>query len=118
MRFGIAECVHDPEGLRVVRLVEKPAPGTSGSNLAILGRYVVTPAVMTGLREQASAVDGELQLADGFATALGAGEAIMATAFTGTHFDCGTPEAYARSIAQAAVWTQPADALARAGAEH
>ena len=100
-RYGIAECVEGLEGLRVTRLVEKPGPGTCSSNLAILGRYVVTPAVMRALRLQGPAQDRELQLTAGFTGALDAGEAVMAAPFTGTHFDCGTPQAYAWSAARA-----------------
>jgi UTP--glucose-1-phosphate uridylyltransferase len=98
MRYGIAECVAGPDGLRVTRLVEKPMPGTCGSNLAVLGRYVITPTVMAALRERAAG--RELELADGFAAALRVGETVMATAFSGVHFDCGTPDAYARSVAE------------------
>jgi UTP--glucose-1-phosphate uridylyltransferase len=90
-RFGIAECDQD----RVLRLVEKPPPGSSTSNLAIFGRYVVTEAVVAGLR--ALRVDGELQLTDGFATALETSPGVRALRFEGQTYDCGTPAEYALS---------------------
>jgi len=93
-RFGIAECVGD----RVVGLVEKPKPGESSSNLAIFGRYIVTQPVVDGLR--GLPLKGEIELTDGFAAALPFRPGIRAHHFEGDIFDCGTPEAYARSTAR------------------
>jgi UTP-glucose-1-phosphate uridylyltransferase len=90
-RFGIADC----EGDRVVGLVEKPPQGTSASNLAIFGRYVVTEAVMAGLR--GLRVEGELELTDGFAAAISVPPGVRAVRFGGEIYDCGTPAAYAAS---------------------
>lgn len=109
-RYGIAECVDGLDGLLVTRLVEKPRPGTCSSNFAVLGRYVVTPAVLQALRLRAPAQGRELQLTAGFAGALDAGEAVVAAPFTGTHFDCGTPQAYAWSAARALFGTLVEDA--------
>lgn len=91
-RFGIAECV----GERVVALVEKPPPGTTTSNLAIFGRYVVTEQVIAGLRRSAS--PGEMELTYGFSAALGAPPGVGVITFRGQIFDCGTPLEYASSL--------------------
>jgi UTP--glucose-1-phosphate uridylyltransferase len=91
-RFGIAEC----DGDRVGSLVEKPPPGTSNSNLAIFGRYLVTEAVIAGLLSLR--VDGELELTDGFAAAIAAPPGVRAVRFGGEIYDCGTPAAYADSM--------------------
>jgi UTP--glucose-1-phosphate uridylyltransferase len=93
-RFGIAEC----DGDRVVGLVEKPPRGTSPSNLAIFGRYVMTEPVVAGLRM--SQVDGELQLTYGFAEATKAAPGVLAVRYEGEIFDCGTPADYASSMAR------------------
>jgi UTP--glucose-1-phosphate uridylyltransferase len=93
-RFGIAECDQD----RVVRLIEKPAPGVTASNLAIFGRYIVTEAVVAGL--QAQRAEGELELTDGFAAAINTPPGVRAVAFGGVIFDCGTPADYASSISR------------------
>ncbi len=93
-RFGIAEC----DGDRVLGLVEKPPPGTSASNLAILGRYVVTEPVVAGLRS--SRVAGELQLTYGFASAIKEEPGVRAVRFEGDIYDCGTPADYAASAAR------------------
>jgi UTP--glucose-1-phosphate uridylyltransferase len=92
-RFGIAECDQN----RVVRLVEKPPPGASTSNLAIFGRYVVTEPVIAGLREARHA-DGEVELTYGFAAAIHPPPGVRAVRFSGDIYDCGTPAEYASSI--------------------
>jgi UTP-glucose-1-phosphate uridylyltransferase len=92
-RFGIAECDQD----RVVRLVEKPPPGASTSNLAIFGRYVVTEPVIAGLRWVRQA-DGELELTNGFAAAIQPPPGVRAVRFSADIYDCGTPAEYASSI--------------------
>ena len=90
-RFGIAECDQD----RVLRLVEKPPPGSTTSNLAIFGRYVVTEAAVAGLR--ALRVGGELELTDGFSAAVQTPPGVRAVRFEGQTYDCGTPAEYASS---------------------
>ena len=91
-RFGIVE----RQGDLVVRVIEKPAPGTTASNLAIFGRYVATDRVIAGLA--ASQVPGELELTYGFAAAINTAEGVRAVDFRGDIFDCGTPEDYAVSV--------------------
>ena len=93
-RFGIAECESD----RVVRLVEKPAPGTTTSNLAIFGRYVVNEHVATGLSAQQP--DGELELTFGFMAAIRNSPGVRAVSFSGDIYDCGTPSEYEASKAR------------------
>ena len=90
-RFGIADC----DGDRVIGLVEKPPPGTARSNLAIFGRYIVTAAVISGLRGLQA--EGELELTDGFSAAVNVGPGVRAVRFVGEIYDCGTPSAYADS---------------------
>lgn len=90
-RFGIVERAGD----RVVRLVEKPPRGTTTSNLAIFGRYVVTESVISGLRS--SSLVGELELTYGFAAALKTAAGVRAVEFQGEIFDCGTPAEYEAS---------------------
>jgi UTP-glucose-1-phosphate uridylyltransferase len=91
-RFGIAECDQD----RVVRLVEKPPPGASSSNLAIFGRYVVTEPVVAGLRAWQG--DGEVELTYGFAAAIETPPGVREVSFSGDIYDCGTPADYAASV--------------------
>ncbi len=93
-RFGIAEC----DGTRVTRLLEKPPPGTSSSDLAIFGRYIVTETVATGLRNLETV--GERELTGGFAAAIQSPAGVRAIYFEGEIYDCGTPTAYAESLAR------------------
>lgn len=101
-RFGIAEC----DGDRVIGLVEKPRPGTSASNLAIFGRYVVTDAVIEGLRGLRP--KGELELTDGFGAAVSVSPGVRAVRFDDEIYDCGTPDAYAASMSRFAAVQTPA----------
>jgi UTP-glucose-1-phosphate uridylyltransferase len=93
-RFGIAQC----DGDLVVGLVEKPQPGTSDSNLAVLGRYVVTESVVAPLR--GLHVEGEIELTHGFAAAMAVPPGVRAVRFGGEIYDCGTPAEYAASVAR------------------
>jgi UTP--glucose-1-phosphate uridylyltransferase len=91
-RFGIAECA----GGKVVALVEKPPPGTTTSNLAVFGRYLVTAQVIAGLRR--STGSGEMELTYGFSAALAEPPGVGVVTFYGEIYDCGTPSEYALSI--------------------
>jgi UTP--glucose-1-phosphate uridylyltransferase len=91
-RFGIVECDQD----RVARLVEKPPAGTTTSNLAVLGRYIVTEAVLSGLR--APGATGEVELTYGLAAAIATPPGVRVVNFGGEIYDCGTPAEYASSL--------------------
>jgi UTP--glucose-1-phosphate uridylyltransferase len=90
-RFGIVE----RDGNRVLRVFEKPGPGTTTSNLAIFGRYVVTEQVIAGLRSTHPA--SELELTLGFASAISTAAGVRTVDFAAEIYDCGTPAAYAES---------------------
>lgn len=91
-RFGIAEC---DQG-RIVRLIEKPSPGVTTSNLAVFGRYIVTQAVVAGLRT--ARANAELELTYGFAAAIDTPPGVAAVTFSGEIYDCGNPAEYSSSI--------------------
>ena len=55
---------------RISRIVEKPAPGTTSSKLAVVGRYVLTPRIFHHLRTMPPGAGGEIQLTDGIARLL------------------------------------------------
>lgn len=73
---------------RVANLVEKPAAEEAPSNLAIMGRYVITPAIFDILDATAPGKGGEIQLTDALNT-LASQEAMMACAFQGRRYDVG-----------------------------
>ena len=69
-------------------MVEKPAIGTAPSNLAILGRYIITPAIFNILENTGKGAGGEIQLTDGLKT-LGEKQRILAYDFKGRRYDVG-----------------------------
>ena len=78
---------------RVRRIVEKPKPKDAPSNLAVVGRYVLTPAIYGKLEKVGRGAGGEIQLTDGIAALL-ADEAVYAYAFEGKRYDCGSKLGY------------------------
>ncbi len=70
-------------------IVEKPRPEEAPSDLAVVGRYVLSPAIFELLANQAPGAGGEIQLTDAIASLLAA-EAVHAWRFDGTRYDCGT----------------------------
>jgi len=76
--------------LRLNRLVEKPAPSQAPSNLAIVGRYLFTPAVFEAIQRTPRGYGGELQITDAMQT-LADEEGMYAFRFEGERFDIGRP---------------------------
>ncbi len=74
---------------RVSQLVEKPAPGTAPSNLAVIGRYVLTPKIFDKLERTQVGAGGEIQLTDAI-HALMDEQGVFGYAFEGRRFDAGT----------------------------
>ena len=72
----------------VVGLVEKPKPEVAPSTLAVIGRYILQPEVMTILSEGKRGAGGEIQLTDAMAQLIGR-QPFHGLAFEGTRFDCG-----------------------------
>jgi UTP--glucose-1-phosphate uridylyltransferase len=79
--------------LRVEKIVEKPKPSVAPSNLAVVGRYLLTPRVFTHLERIGQGAGGEIQLTDGIARLMN-DEAVYAYRFTGKRFDCGSKIGY------------------------
>ena len=81
----------------VIGLVEKPKFEEAPSNLASIGRYVLTPDIFDILRYQPSGIGGEIQLADAInVQALKGG--VEAVSLTGSRFDCGNVRGYLDAI--------------------
>ena len=86
----------------VTGLVEKPSPAEAPSNLAIIGRYVLTPQVFAALESTRPGALGEIQVTDGIAALLPA-QKVYAYRFPGVHFDVGTPIGLLRASVHAAL---------------
>ncbi|MEU5973866.1 UTP--glucose-1-phosphate uridylyltransferase GalU [Streptomyces sp. NPDC047315] len=106
-QYGCAAVVPTGEGdvVRVTELVEKPEPAEAPSNLAVIGRYVLDPAVFAILRETAPGRGGEIQLTDAIAK-LAADESIggpvHGVVFQGRRYDTGDRGDYLRAIVRLA----------------
>jgi len=81
----------------VKRLVEKPAPGTVDSNLAIIGRYILLPEIFELLASTTPGHGGEIQLTDAL-QALSKRRPMYAYEFEGTRFDAGDKLGYLKAI--------------------
>lgn len=74
-------------------IVEKPKPADAPSDLAVVGRYILTPALFHYLERIGKGTGGEIQLTDGIADLLKS-EPVLAWAFEGTRYDCGSKLGY------------------------
>lgn len=74
---------------RVNRMVEKPEPGTAPSNLAIIGRYILTPDIFEILKNTPPGKNGEVQITDALLEQAKNGF-VIAYKFKGRRFDCGS----------------------------
>ncbi|MFJ7817594.1 UTP--glucose-1-phosphate uridylyltransferase [Bacillus toyonensis] len=88
-RYGIIDPVEQNERrYQVHQFVEKPAEGTAPSNLAIMGRYILTPEIFTFLENQQTGAGGEIQLTDAIQK-LNEIQRVFAYEFEGTRYDVG-----------------------------
>ncbi|WP_281826270.1 UTP--glucose-1-phosphate uridylyltransferase GalU [Jannaschia rubra] len=81
----------DPENpiSRVRGMVEKPEAGTAPSNLAVIGRYILSPRVMRHLSGLDAGAGGEIQLTDAIAREID-GDGVHGFRFEGQRYDCGS----------------------------
>ena len=79
----------DGQAGRINQIVEKPKPADAPSNLAVVGRYILNPAIFDLLETTQQGAGGEIQLTDAIAQLL-TSEQVDAFRFHGTRFDCGT----------------------------
>ena len=94
--------VWDGDAVAVRGLVEKPAVADAPSNLAIVGRYVLTPDVFNVLAVQPPSGRGEIEITDAIAGLLPAQD-VYAYRFPGVHFDTGTPAGMLKASVHAAL---------------
>lgn len=88
-RYGIIDpSVQEGRRYKVENFVEKPAKGTAPSNLAIMGRYILTPEIFMFLEQQQKGAGGEIQLTDAIQR-LNQIQRVFAYDFEGTRYDVG-----------------------------
>jgi UTP--glucose-1-phosphate uridylyltransferase len=107
-RYGIASvarsdvAVTGQEIVRVTGLVEKPSPQEAPSNLAVVGRYVLPPAIFDAIRRTKPGTGGEIQLTDAMALLLAEGTPVHGVVYRGTRYDTGLPLGYLQAVVQLA----------------
>lgn len=93
-KYGVIAGVEMKEGLyRVTDMVEKPAPEDAPSNLAIIGRYILTPDIFEIIENTPPGKNGELQITDALLTQAKSG-CVLAYKFKGKRFDCGSIDGF------------------------
>jgi UTP--glucose-1-phosphate uridylyltransferase len=107
-RYGIAAAEVDPQLndggrlQRMTRIVEKPPRETAPSNLAVIGRYVLTPKIFEKLEQTPHGAGGEIQLTDGI-QALMAEQSVYAYEFEGVRYDAGTTMGWLKASVELAL---------------
>jgi UTP--glucose-1-phosphate uridylyltransferase len=97
-QYGIVEGRYERERTyRVERMVEKPPPGTSNSDMAIIGRYILRPEIFDLLGNTSPGHGGEIQLTDAL-QALARQRPMYAYEFEGTRYDAGDKLGYLKAI--------------------
>ena len=93
-RYGVIAGENIKEGLfRVTDMVEKPAPDKAPSNLAIIGRYILTPDIFEIIEKTPPGTNGEVQITDALLQQAKDG-CVMAYKYRGKRFDCGSVDGF------------------------
>jgi len=102
-RYGIVDpCERVGRRYQVKQFVEKPKQGTAPSNLAIMGRYVLTPEIFTHLGKHEIGAGGEIQLTDAI-QALNETENVYAYDFDGKRYDVGEKLGFVKTTIELAL---------------
>lgn len=93
-KFGVIKGEQIKEGLyQVTDMVEKPSLAEAPSNLAIIGRYILTPDIFDIIEDTPPGKNGEVQITDALLTQARNG-CVLAYKFRGRRFDCGSVEGF------------------------
>jgi len=93
-KYGVIAGESMKDGLyRITDMVEKPAPEDAPSNLAIIGRYILTPDIFDIIKDTPPGKGGEVQITDALMTQAKRG-CVLAYKFKGQRFDCGSVDGF------------------------
>lgn len=96
-RYGIVSIQKDTTGRdRINAIVEKPAPDVAPSTLGVVGRYILPGEIFSLLESVRAGVGGEIQLTDAIAALLDS-QPLLAHAFDGVRYDCGSRQGFIRA---------------------
>lgn len=99
-KYGIVEVEELGNGVSEIRsIVEKPKPEDAPSNLAVVGRYILTSRIFKLLKATGRGAGGEIQLTDAIAKMLEE-QTVLAYEFEGTRYDCGSKIGYLEANVQ------------------
>ncbi len=80
----------EPGLIKITDMVEKPDPADAPSNLAIIGRYILTPDIFDIIRDTPPGRNNEVQITDALLTQATRGAGVLGYKFKGRRFDCGS----------------------------
>ncbi|MEP5759816.1 MAG: UTP--glucose-1-phosphate uridylyltransferase GalU [Litoreibacter sp.] len=93
--YGVLDVKEDMGSMVSAKgMVEKPEFGTAPSNLAVIGRYILTPQILKNLNKIKQGAGGEIQLTDAIAQELKEDRDVYGFRFRGQRFDCGSKAGY------------------------
>ena len=96
-KYGVIDGNEIEPGIFMVKnMVEKPEPEVAPSNLAIIGRYILTPDIFDIIRETKPGKGGEIQITDALLTQAKKGM-VLAFKFNGQRFDCGSIDGFVKA---------------------
>ena len=96
-KYGVIDGNEIEPGIFMVKnMVEKPEPEVAPSNLAIIGRYILTPDIFDIIRETKPGKGGEVQITDALLTQAKKGM-VLAFKFEGQRFDCGSIDGFVKA---------------------
>jgi UTP--glucose-1-phosphate uridylyltransferase len=103
-KYGIVSLEKElaPRVGKMSHIVEKPKPDKAPSNLAVVGRYVLTPEIFDDLAQIGSGAGGEIQLTDGIARLMKR-QPVFAYEFEGKRYDCGSKLGYLQATVEYAL---------------
>ena len=96
-KYGIVDGIRIEDGVfRVKKMVEKPEPKNAPTNLAIIGRYILTPDIFDKIKKTKPGSGGEIQITDALQKQADEGN-VIAYKFKGKRYDCGQVEGYVKA---------------------
>ena len=98
--YGIVAVESERDGVqRVTKIVEKPQPEDAPSDLAVVGRYILTPGIFEKLASTGRGAGNEIQLTDAIARLI-ADEPVHVLPFEGVRYDCGSKLGYLQATVE------------------
>ncbi len=93
--YGLLDVAEDMGSLlKINGMVEKPEPEDAPSNLAVIGRYILTPDVLRNVSTLKKGAGGEIQLTDAIAMEIENGSDVFGFRFDGQRYDCGSKSGF------------------------